>query len=281
MVNHIRLVGVEIEVAGLWGGDLAVALRNGGVPAQFRDYTHDYTEEWKVVRDGSVSDGCEVVSPPMPRKPMFEALKQVCTIITGAGGTVDRRCGFHVHHSVGDFTSMDLWRLALLTIHYEHVVDGLLAPSRRDNRYCVRMHHPQSLWYPPIRRDRRWVEFLRWYVFLQNRRTIPRNGWSDDYLPHYDFDDLDRYQKVNFRSLGSYGTVEFRQHQGTLNARKMAMWIDLTQRLIERARHPLTFGIRHNTAPASLEGMFEQLSIPVQSPQARYWRERQEELSAG
>lgn len=43
-----------------------------------------------------------------------------------------------------------------------------------------------------------------------------------------------RYEKVNLEALTRHGTVEFRQHSGTVEFPKMETWITLTQLLYER-----------------------------------------------
>ena len=51
-----------------------------------------------------------------------------------------------------------------------------------------------------------------------------------------------RYSAVNLQSLSKYGTVAFRQHQGTLNAKKIETWVLVTQAIIERfVQHPITW----------------------------------------
>ncbi|WP_461369034.1 amidoligase family protein, partial [Candidatus Darwinibacter acetoxidans] len=44
-----------------------------------------------------------------------------------------------------------------------------------------------------------------------------------------------RYMKLNCQSYEIHGTVEFRQHQGTMDGEKIANWVVLTQMMVERA----------------------------------------------
>jgi hypothetical protein len=46
----------------------------------------------------------------------------------------------------------------------------------------------------------------------------------------------DRYRSLNLQSFGLYGTVEIRQHQGTLNATKALAWVAYGQAMIAWAR---------------------------------------------
>jgi hypothetical protein len=46
-----------------------------------------------------------------------------------------------------------------------------------------------------------------------------------------------RYQKLNFEPYRDQGTVEFRQHSGTLNYEKITNWIKVTQAMVETAKN--------------------------------------------
>jgi hypothetical protein len=48
-------------------------------------------------------------------------------------------------------------------------------------------------------------------------------------------DYMDRYRALNFNAYAKYGTVEVRQHQGTLNADKIINWIKFGQSVIAAA----------------------------------------------
>jgi hypothetical protein len=44
---------------------------------------------------------------------------------------------------------------------------------------------------------------------------------------------FDRYQKLNLESLERHGTIEFRQHSGTVDAEKAVNWVRLCTAFIE------------------------------------------------
>ena len=44
-----------------------------------------------------------------------------------------------------------------------------------------------------------------------------------------------RYQVINLSSLENYGTVEFRQMNGSTNQRKILNWIRIMERLVSRS----------------------------------------------
>jgi hypothetical protein len=48
-----------------------------------------------------------------------------------------------------------------------------------------------------------------------------------------------RYIKLNLQSYVKYGTIEFRQHSGTIEFEKMYNWILLTQQMVEAGKTPV------------------------------------------
>ena len=51
---------------------------------------------------------------------------------------------------------------------------------------------------------------------------------------------ISRYRKMNLQSFSKYGTVEIRQHQGTLNWLKIVNWMIFTQALVTRSYRKVT-----------------------------------------
>lgn len=268
--NPARRLGLEIECIG-YEAPIRGALAEEGISARYLGYTHEVTDDWKLVTDSSVSfPGIELVSPPMSRMEAFPQIKKVAAALQRANVTVDKTCGFHVHHQASDLVSQDLWRLTRLYAHFEPVIDMLVSASRRDQRFCRPIPLAGPPWHPALARDTGWGSFSDWMAAVQTRnREI---SWSQTGSHQ-----LQRYYKLNFQCLDTYGTVEFRQHQGTLNARKMAMWIDLTQRMVERCKYSLNHQIREwrafPTIP-ELERFLQELGIEETMPQWDYWKDR-------
>ena len=52
-----------------------------------------------------------------------------------------------------------------------------------------------------------------------------------------------RYLKLNLEAFGRYGTVEFRQHSGTLNGEKAEAWIGLLVALVNSAKRGRSCGL--------------------------------------
>ena len=55
----------------------------------------------------------------------------------------------------------------------------------------------------------------------------------------------DRYYCVNAQAFERYGTIEFRSHQGTKNARKIRNWVDMHYLLVQRCANESWLDIVH------------------------------------
>lgn len=223
----LRRFGVEIECKGLTADRAAAALSAAGFRARSESWNHATRTWWKVTTDGSLSGtACEVVSPPMTD---VAEVSRVMTVLREAGARVDVQCGLHVHHEATDLSNEALDRLLRM---YEACrrtdLDALVARSRRvgsheGDRWCAR------------RSDRdieRVAEALR-------AAPTPATSHTDRVAQlqaalRYAVGG-DRYRALNLVPLQTYGTVEFRQHQGTLSGAKVEAWIALGRAMVDAA----------------------------------------------
>jgi len=53
---------------------------------------------------------------------------------------------------------------------------------------------------------------------------------------------IERWRTLNLTSYGRYGTIEIRQHQGTLDAEKILSWMRFGQAIIDTAKTEPTAG---------------------------------------
>ena len=133
--DHNRTYGIEIEIS--WGRNgrkpsasaLANALTRGGVPTMDAGYTHATMDTWKIVSDGSVTNGWELVSPILTGLNGKEQLRSAMRIVKSMGAVTHKSCGIHVHHGVRDFTAKELANVANIYANNEDVIDQLVAPS--------------------------------------------------------------------------------------------------------------------------------------------------------
>lgn len=199
-------MGFEVEILGTRSQqEFADALNQAGIETQAEGYNHRTRHYWKLITDGSC--GLELVSPPLEWHQRL-ILRDAMRILKKAGAQVNETCGFHVHHEWpwhGVLEQADmvarLHRLRGLYRQCKPMLQVLLSPSRWEgNNYC------------------------KW--------ESPPDGMGEEDLFN------ERYVAVNYVSLGRQSTVEFRQHQGTLNPLKALAWAELTRNMVHAASRP-------------------------------------------
>lgn len=211
-----RTFGVEIEFVGNLNRVLA-ELNANGINCKFENYNHTTTSRWKIVTDSSVRDssgnrGLELVSPPLSGINGLKELKKACAALQEADAKVNKTCGLHVHHDMNDATVKQFQGLFYLYARHEGVFDSVMPVSRRGNNniYC------------------RSIETM---VLVDKIKAAESVNDLKAIFPT----EASRYCKLNFRSYLRHGTIEFRQHSGTIEFEKIAHWVLLTQAMVRRA----------------------------------------------
>lgn len=206
-----RKFGIEIEYIGGYDG-LVREMRSRGLSVDYVGYSHAVTPgAWKIVTDGSVSGGYELVSPPLSGADGRRQVKKACEALQAAGCRINSSCGLHVHHDIHDLDAAGMGSLATLWSNNQRNINWLVAASRRD-----------SSWAQPLSRAE-----VEQYQNLNDRTELRSQVQAIAYR---------RYRSLNFLAYVRYGTVEIRQHQGTLNAKKVLAWIALGQAVIRTAK---------------------------------------------
>lgn len=230
-----RKFGVELEIVGLDTYRAAEAIRGAGVECHAEGYGHTTRSFWKVVTDASVPGGCEVVSPVLSGDAGLEQVRTVCNALVAAGARVNRTCGTHVHVNARDLDLRGFKNVAKLFIRHERAFDALVAPSRRGNlnRYCqsnLQRFAPGGGYYGfgPVETPEQEVAAVAAAFAKINAATSVDGVISA-------VNGGDRYFKLNLTSFYRHGTVEFRMHNGTVNAQKLTAWIELVVGLVSGA----------------------------------------------
>jgi Putative amidoligase enzyme len=213
--------GVELECYLPEGRNMRQATeavsRRIGEPVNAESYNHATRPCWKAVTDGSLGDynrGVEFVSPVLRGEAGLAQLEAVCEALQDFGCTVNRSCGMHVHVGVAG-QQVDFFKtLVKLYSVYEPVIDAFMPPSRRasNNSYCKSMTSASAA-------------------------AIDRAANLDALIlvAHPGPVDNRRYHKLNLVAFNRHRTVEFRQHSGTLDARKARLWTVTCMRMVEAA----------------------------------------------
>ena len=120
-----------------------------------------------------------------------------------------------MHHDAAGLTVPNMVANSALYAAHQQAINSILPASRRDNSFCLALgpHHVDRQWQRQIAANR------------------DRQGAAQAMQPS-------RYSAVNWHALFRYGTVEFRQHHGTVDFQELRCWVLLTQGFIEGRLEP-------------------------------------------
>jgi hypothetical protein len=204
-----RKFGIEIEGCGISKVAAYNAINATGIDVQNEHLNHTTRNYWKVVEDGSVAGGWEVVSPVLSGVEGLEAVRKVAQALVSAGAKVDGRCGLHVHVDAGDLTGNAIIQAVKRYSENETEIDKLVPAARRNSRWC------------------------RGMTEVANSLTSLTGSTAHSVCSRWQGD---RYRKLNLASFLRHGTLEFRQHSGTVDATKMVNWIVFCVTFIEDSK---------------------------------------------
>lgn len=205
--------GVEIEMLAPRHAIIERSEANG-LNIRYEGYNHrDNKSYFKFVSDSSIcgENPIECVSPVLSSKSGFATLKNACKTINEAGAMVNRSTGLHVHIGADGLTDDQYTAVFVNYQHLEGVIDSFMARSRRGN-------------------NSQWCHTLQGigFVFGHDKASLALAMGS-------------RYYKVNPCSYARHKTIEFRQHQGTTDYKKISMWVKFCAKLVNWSKtHTLT-----------------------------------------
>lgn len=208
----IRKFGIELEIVGISQDAARKALQAVNIKVHLEGYNHNTKKHWKIVPDGSVHNGFEIVSPILQGEAGLEEAEIVARALEDAGAYANRTCGYHVHFDARDM-SLDLIKAIVRRYaRHEAEIDAFMPPSRRGNanQYCHSLHG------------------IVGSSFEAANSTAALAATQPS-----------RYYKVNMKSYQRHGTIEFRQHSGTVNAAKICNWIRFLSDFIDQCRRML------------------------------------------
>lgn len=239
--DRIRTFGVELEFYGIPTYLLFNTMKVHGIDCAEIRGVEQVMRTWGVKSDGSVSgdNPTELVSPVLSGMEGLREVERVCDLLHVLGCEVNWSCGFHVHHNCGDFTGRNMLSLLSLYAKFEPTIDYLVAPSRRLNRndHCLSLCKDDD---------------LRWITNLDPSGRKRASEVAKEFAGRYANTPRGscRHHKVNIKAYTRFRTVEFRQHQGTLEAEKAVYWILFTQQLVRKAKQ-----VAVSTQPAAKQSL--------------------------
>ena len=282
--------GIEIEcklATGVTLDDVLTAVARAGITCNDQRHTHTGRLngcEWKLVRDGTPSDdGAQVwefVTEPIVSMKKIERRVIAMTTVLQQYCRVDRNCGLHIHFDIlgkyhfkrrvdtstydGKFRAMQNKpaRLFLAEVtrnmrYFQPIFDAFVSPSRRGNSFCRAVPNRADL---DSKHD--------CVLFAENRGGYYSNN------PLYALGES-KYQTLNISTIETYGTIEYRQHQGTLNPTKILNWIKLMERFTTRAWDRRYKTLNCEDFLLDVDGLFDFLGFGYDSRNIReYYRRR-------
>jgi hypothetical protein len=221
-----RRFGVEFEAYNVERQTLAEKLNHAGINCKVEGYGHDNRPHWKIVPDSSL-DGYntfELVSPILTGENGISELKTVCRVLNECGAKVNKSCGTHVHFDAETLTLQTWKNIFINYARLENTIDRFMPKSRRSdkNNFCKGFRN-----FPNFEQN------------IQNAMNI--NSIANRVIGG-------RYFKINPQSYARHKTIEFRQHNGTVDFEKISNWIYLLNNLLNRSAK----GVIENT---TLDGL--------------------------
>lgn len=174
------------------------------------DGCHNDIPHFKLVPDGSLSGfhPAECVTPALDNNRQgFASLEACCKSLVEAGASVNKSCGLHVHIGAAALTEQEYCNVFLNYQRLEKAIDSFMAESRRADR-------------------------SRWCHTLADHNLYGCSTRDEVYREL----NCDRYHKVNPCAWGRHKTIEFRQHQGTVNYDKIKSWVLFLGKLVNFSR---------------------------------------------
>lgn len=205
--------GIEVEFFGMEQDVAQRLISSAGISVMAEDYNHETRDYWKIVNDGSVAgEGNELVSPIL----IFEDgihrnTRLALNALRFNGGQVDRTCGLHIHHDARNMSPAEIAATYGLYALFQPVINSFLPSSRHNGEYCQSLNQDHAEW--------------------AEGQAVMHDDWTDRNAFHNE-----RYLAINTGALRVHGTLEFRQHSGTLNPLKVTHWKRFTKAMMVSGR---------------------------------------------
>lgn len=214
-----RKFGVEIEYVGVRRSVIVDALKRIKVKCVAENYNHRTKRHWKIVRDASLnymrgSDFTgELVSPPLYGKRGLNKLRKVVQAMADAGATVNSSCGLHVHVDANDLTPNQILAVSQRYGIFEKRFNKIMDPSRANTDWARKV-------------DKKYhADLISSFKYYKNMGYSFKSATGS----------ISRYRKVNIASFNRHGTIEFRQHEGTLDPDRILNWVQFCTHFVEES----------------------------------------------
>lgn len=198
LVNSKIRIGIEVEAERVF---------DFGLPDDLRQY-------WNITEDGSLKDhGAEFVfSSPLRGASVVTALNLLEEYLTDIAAVCNGRTGLHVHMDARNMSTEQLTTLAVLYTLTERPLFSFAGADRLNNVFCR-----------PV------TESTEIGVFKHLFNSVAEDDFRDA------FSSAHKYSALNIASIRSLGSIEFRHHYGTYNAKRIILWLNILMSLYNKA----------------------------------------------
>lgn len=176
------------------------------------DMRRESTTKWHSVNDSSISSGgIEYLSGPMVGKFAVDEIYEECGKL---GGFVDDTCGFHIHLDFGDESEENVRKYAIACQKLESFAFSIVKNNRKDSRYC-----------------KKYTSYFLESLVDQSKDLdeVVYNSSNERQLTEWKrqkYQEM-RYHWYNLHSFFFRGTIEMRQHHGTMSPDVILRWAEL------------------------------------------------------
>lgn len=191
-------------------------------------YAHSGGARWEIKTDSSVTAANigggyvnrEIASPVLKGAKGLKELKTLLSALDGCGARVNSSCGLHVHIGINEFTAQQVKNVVLTFANAEHVMTRCSWKSR--------VKISSSSWCEPVAR---YAPALRSFALqgMTNPVEVAKSICYNVY--QHTNKGPKRYHDVNLESAYERPTIEFRQHQGTCDYKKIRNWVFMLEKM--------------------------------------------------
>lgn len=297
--NNRQRIGAEIEAikdAKFRANDnhsFALWLSKYGLESLTASYgANSQQHRTKVVNDGSLnSGGVEFISPPLYDGQHGTWMHRIANLLKGLVAA-DRSTGFHIHVGQKD-ADKDFGQDGQPTLQEAHRIggrcaygygwfqaafDSIVSPSRRGRQQYL---HSQEhmIQHSDVSATSLIVKRYNYESEAYEYETFTNTGRISERLYEISMEHpKERYQNVNLFALRKHGTIEYRQHQGTVNGAKMTAWADLMYLFTCRCADEASFSTVE-AHPQTLNGLMVFLGLAKDDPLRMFYNKRASILS--
>ena len=180
---------------------------------------------WDIHYDGSIRDRgegehIELVSPILSGMRGLDELYRVASALKANNITANTSCGLHVHVDARDLNLFTLTNVVQRYAKFEKNIDSFMPTQRSRNSYCRSI----SVVAQDITRA------------IKNYKNSGDGSFITAFLNASSVYNHGRYRKVNLCAYLRHGTIEFRQHEGTIDPKTITNWVYFCVNFVEQSK---------------------------------------------